>query len=342
VTTDRTPIVLALLDDLVRARVEAQASNGGCTDADLLHLSDGLTLAIDHGSVAALWPPSETDHSDAMFLEDIIHGSDRFGMENNLPMVIPVTRRLADVAASLLVRGDTHRHEAAALWDAASRLLGLASQGDDAEVSKNLDRACKAAGIRVVADNVVLSSKLATWAEQQPGRDGYHDEAMRLRDTLEEARRQVKSWQAEEAERRRERDELRKDLHSAVEQLAELTRQREEARAERDKAQDDIRRVLGVKVPNRTKTNAADADENPDSLRSIALKAGAVDCTIYVDTSQVTVVVDGLRHGRSLRLVADAVFSAALSDLRTIAVRTTGMAGERIEIKSPPEPRVRD
>lgn len=128
ITTDRTPIIIALLDDLVRARVALQAANGGCTDADLLRLSDGLALAVDHGAVAAMWPPDAVDRDDrddAMFVDDVLARNDRSGMENNWSMVVAVGRRLADVAASLLVRGDVYRAEAGALWKSAERLLGL-------------------------------------------------------------------------------------------------------------------------------------------------------------------------------------------------------------------------
>lgn len=224
-TTDRTPIIVALLADLVRERSLAAPD-----DADLLHLSDGLALAVDHGAVAEMWPLTGWDRNLATWLAKILHVDVRcakdFGTDDDVrTKEIATARRLADVAASLLVRGDVHRAEAGALWDAAERFLGLqdeaSEQVDRERLQVHVDLAtamaqrdpqmayvATAGGVVVESNRTVdlrdqticnLRSDLASMTEQR-------DEAIRQRD---EARRQVKAWQCEEDERRRERDEAR-------------------------------------------------------------------------------------------------------------------------------------
>src|SRR5688572_9125605 len=118
--TDRTPLILAALDDLLRERVESHPD-----DADLLALADGVVLAVDHGEAARLWPPTGEDQSNAEVVLDVLLDDVTNGREAHLRATTAVARRLADVSASLLVRGDVMRREAEALWGAASRLLGL-------------------------------------------------------------------------------------------------------------------------------------------------------------------------------------------------------------------------
>src|SRR5688572_962426 len=126
--TDRTPLILAALDDLLRERVESRPN-----DADLLALADGVALAVDHGEAARLWPPTGHDESDAEWIRNqMVFIEKGLGLEDRVisatrAMEVAVARRLADVAASLLVRGDSMRREAEALWGAASRLLGSES-----------------------------------------------------------------------------------------------------------------------------------------------------------------------------------------------------------------------
>ncbi|HEY8380290.1 MAG TPA: hypothetical protein VIK91_27580, partial [Nannocystis sp.] len=77
---------------------------------------------------ADLWPPTGVDESAARWLASVLTGdADRDGRRGNEALVTATTaaRRLADVAASLVVRGDSHHREARALWYAASRLLGF-------------------------------------------------------------------------------------------------------------------------------------------------------------------------------------------------------------------------
>jgi seryl-tRNA synthetase len=184
------------------------------------------------------------------------------------------------VAASLLVRGDAHRHEAVALWDAASRLLGL-----------------------------------------HEGKSDSHQ----LREELEQAQR---GWRVEHeiAENHKH------DIASLQEQVAELTRQRDDARVERNKAQDDIRRLLGMKVPAAPAKDCARHVSMTGNLQQAAIIAGATDCHVYLEHGQVTVVVDDLRHGRTIDEVANAVFSSVSSlDGRTYIVRTTGPSEARQE-----------
>jgi len=115
---DRTPLILAALDDLLRERVESHPN-----DADLLALADGVALAVDHGEAARLWPVTGHDQSDADVILDVLLDDVTNGREAHLRATTAVARRLADVAASLLIRGDAMRREAEALWGAASRLL---------------------------------------------------------------------------------------------------------------------------------------------------------------------------------------------------------------------------
>lgn len=218
-TTDRTPIIVALLADLVRERSLAAPN-----EADLHHLSDGLALAVDHRAVATTWPPTEIDSSHAMLLADMLRGI----MPDNHVSDGPgasVARRLADVAASLLVRGDVHRAEAGALWKAAGRLMGLQDEAPEqvdrerlqvhvdlatamAQRDPQMTYVATAGGVVVESNRTVylrdqticnLRADLASMTEQR-------DEAIRQRD---KALRQVKAWQCEEDERRRERDEAR-------------------------------------------------------------------------------------------------------------------------------------
>jgi hypothetical protein len=126
--TDRTPLILAALDDLLRERVESHPD-----DADLLALADGVALAVDHGEAARLWPPTGDDQVSAEAVAWAIASEERHAVTGTTPIRIAVARRLADVAASLLVRGDVMRREADALWSAASRLLGLDATADRAE-----------------------------------------------------------------------------------------------------------------------------------------------------------------------------------------------------------------
>jgi hypothetical protein len=119
--TDRTPLILAALDDLLRERVESHPD-----DADLLALADGVALTVDHGEAARLWPPTGDDQVSAEAVVWAIASEERHAVTGTTPIRIAVARRLADVAASLLVRGDVMQREAEALWGAASRLLGLA------------------------------------------------------------------------------------------------------------------------------------------------------------------------------------------------------------------------
>lgn len=123
--TDRTPLILAALDDLLRERIESHPD-----DADLLALADGVALAVDHGEAARLWPVTGHDQSDAEVIIDVLLDDVTNGREAHLRATTAVARRLADVAASMLVRGDVMRREAESLWGAASRLLGLQAPRD--------------------------------------------------------------------------------------------------------------------------------------------------------------------------------------------------------------------
>src|SRR5687768_17538089 len=132
--TDRTPLVLAALDDLLRERVESRPD-----DAGLLALADGVALAVDHGEAARLWPPTGDDQSEAEFYAHIITGRPAFGGADTFAARVRAARRLADVAVSLLVRGDVMRREAEALWGAAARLLGLDKANADGATARDLE-----------------------------------------------------------------------------------------------------------------------------------------------------------------------------------------------------------
>lgn len=132
--TDRTSLILAALDDLLRERVESHPD-----DADLLALVDGVALAVDHGEAARLWPVTGHDQSDAEVVLDVLLDDVTNGREAHLRAMTAVARRLADVAASLLVRGDVMRREAEALWGAASRLLGLDKANTTEANSRDLE-----------------------------------------------------------------------------------------------------------------------------------------------------------------------------------------------------------
>lgn len=138
--TDRTPLILAALDDLLREHVESHPD-----DVDLLALADGVALAVDHGEVARLWPPSGDDQSCAEWIRNqMIFIEKGLGREDHVTattraMEVTIARRLADVAASLLVRGDVMRREAEALWGAASRLLGLDKDNATGVAARNLE-----------------------------------------------------------------------------------------------------------------------------------------------------------------------------------------------------------
>jgi hypothetical protein len=121
-TNDRAPVILALLADLVRERSLAAPN-----EADLHHLSDGLALAVDHCAAALMWALGDVDeHNLVIDLGKIITGEmEAFVGPDKRRVLGAIARRLADVAASLLVRGYVHRAEAGALWSAAERLLGL-------------------------------------------------------------------------------------------------------------------------------------------------------------------------------------------------------------------------
>src|SRR5688572_3335848 len=144
--TDRTPIILAALDDLLRERVESRPN-----DADLLALADGVALAVDHGEAARLWPPTRDDAAHAEWIDLVLSMSHDDGCPSP-PKArhdeCSAARRLADVAASLPVRSDDMRREAEALWNAASRLLDSESafavaydsaKRDMEEVSRHLE-----------------------------------------------------------------------------------------------------------------------------------------------------------------------------------------------------------
>jgi len=132
--TDRTPLILAALDDLLRERVESHPD-----DADLLALADGVVLAVDHGEAARLWPVTGHDQSDAEVVLDVLLDGVTNGREAHLRATTAVARRLADVSASLLVRGDVMRREAEALWGAAARLLGLDKANADGATARDLE-----------------------------------------------------------------------------------------------------------------------------------------------------------------------------------------------------------
>lgn len=118
---DRTPLILAALHDLLSERVESP------DDHHLMALTDGVALAVDHGEAARLWPPTGDDQGHALIVFEVMMGErerERVG-RGGASAIVASARRLADVAASLLARGDVMRREAEALWAAASRLLGL-------------------------------------------------------------------------------------------------------------------------------------------------------------------------------------------------------------------------
>lgn len=170
---DRIPLILALLDDLVRSNVDR-------SDHPLAALSDGLTLCVDHGAVANAWWEIDKNHRDSVAaLASVVSGGAPYTMDSD-PVVsivaehIAVARRLADVAASLRVRGDAFARESEALWDAASRLLGMTSADQSTNVTMRDElKAWRAWGANNIAAlsitdsdeamRAALDDVLATW-----------------------------------------------------------------------------------------------------------------------------------------------------------------------------------
>ncbi len=126
--TDRTPVILTILVDLLTVRAAEKPD-----DHDLHALADGVALAVDHGASALSWPPSKDDKLVAEMLLWAVAGPPSSPFDNRDATAYReriVARRLADVAASLLVRGNGLRRESEALWIAASRILGLHDRHD--------------------------------------------------------------------------------------------------------------------------------------------------------------------------------------------------------------------
>jgi len=122
--TGQIHAVLALLDILLHNR-----ALGRPDDAEALHLADGVALAVDRVALANFLQADllckRSTHDLASMAEPVIAGRDDCSPGLSRPWRVALARRLADVAAALLVAGDLQRGEAAALWGAASRLLGL-------------------------------------------------------------------------------------------------------------------------------------------------------------------------------------------------------------------------
>lgn len=169
--TDRVPLILALLDDLVRSNVDR-------SDHPLAALSDGLALCVDHGAVADEWRVAGHEDAEADWCFMIV------SKQRDVPLVdvsadtarvtVTVARRLANVAASLRVRGDAFARESEALWDAASRLLGMTSADQSTNVTMRDElKAWRAWGVNNVAAlsitdsdeamRAALDDVLATW-----------------------------------------------------------------------------------------------------------------------------------------------------------------------------------
>lgn len=122
--TGQIHAVLALLDILLHNR-----ALGRPDDAEALHLADGVALTVDRVALADFLQDGpvcgQSIHDLATMAEPVVTGRDDGSPGLSRPWRVALARRLADVAASLLVAGDLQRGEAAALWGAASRLLGL-------------------------------------------------------------------------------------------------------------------------------------------------------------------------------------------------------------------------
>lgn len=199
--TDRTHVVLALLADALQARATERPD-----DHDLHALADGVALAVDHGAVAALWPTSGADERIAEWCLSIVTGACDWhpgASDDARREEVAVARRLADVAASLRVRGEPMRREAEALWRAASRLLGLENEPRE----------------RVDLDRLQVHADLAAAMAQ---RDPQMTYVATDRGVVVESR----------AEHIRMFDDLRADLDSMTEQRDEALRQLADMRRE--------------------------------------------------------------------------------------------------------------
>lgn len=291
---DRTPVALALLADAMQARAADSPD-----DHDLHALADGVALAVDHGAAAALWPPTSQDDADVEWISSQWKFIDAgLGREDHVTsatrsLEVRIARRLADVAASLRVRGDGMRREAEALWRAASRLLGL-----EDEPRERVDR-----------DRLQAHVDLAAAMAQ---RDPQMTYVATDRGVVVESR----------AEHVRMFDDLRADLASMTEQRDLLKRQLEDLRAETRKTA--LPRVdpggTGRKpspIPTFEAQTKAFRENNPpdepnpdnrDSYRGTVLRAGAKDCALFIGPgpSDLTFVVE-MREGAKVFDVAAAL-----------------------------------
>lgn len=316
-TTDRTPIILALLSDLIRERVEQQEP-----DADLAHLSDGLALAVDHGAVAAMWPTSGVDERIAEWCLNIIDGTcdQHPGASDDARCAeISVARRLADVAASLLVRGDVHRAEAGALWGAAERLLGLQEEAPEQVDRERLQAEIDRLKAMHTEKRVALRDALGI-AHDNHDHAGLCERVAAMRAEWDDLRRRPSEMKS-----------LRADLASMTEQRDLLKRQLEELRGDMQKGTVRQRFIGGKWSDVGPQSESIEPNpDNRDSYRSTVLRAGAKDCALYIGPgpSDLTFVVE-MREGSKVFDVVAALehhHGLAPESYRIREVRTTTSA----------------
>lgn len=269
---DRTHIVLALVAEAVQDRAYKPYVE------HLATLSEGIGRAVDHGAVADLWPPTGVDESHARWLASVLTGdADRDGRRGNDALVtaINATRRLADVAASLVVLGDSYRREAQALWDAASRLLGFEAEGEAEKPSQTNRTTTTPADTANPGHRLVLKENETLRFERDDARreiERFAESHVRSQDTIASLRSDLDSQTREHAV----------EVVRLTERIASLEADLAEQRA-------DVRsggQAKAAKV-------SAKHDPSPWSvIRLAVIHAGAKDFTVSYTGGKPTIVVD--------------------------------------------------
>ena len=368
--TDLVPLILCALDDAVRAKSLAAPE-----DADLAALADGLTLAVDHCALASRTPidaiaPHISDLGEG-FAGVLIDGDDTDPSAVDWPMRVPIARRLADVAASLCVRGMSLRREAEALWKAASRLLGMdgvpASDADP--VFYNANDTHDLTAWRTWAKASVLPGSLPKY-DQITDNDLRHGVVRHIAKHADE----VDALKRKHAEDDRalveaHARELREAKEAHAKEVADLRESMPSSGrndyANLERAVCQVLTAAGLEhmlVPGNRRPRLPECDEwkfallavigksivvagrtggvEPHfSYRDAILSDCAYECTIYHGPAQgeMRVVVGGLRDGKTLDDVA-AVLERMGRAPGTYSLREVKSPEGRAAISSPPEP----
>ena len=346
-TTDRTPIILACVDDILREYA----------GDDVERLAVALQISADLNAVVRLWPPTGDDQALAGWIVEVMRGRETADYRRFQPPALAaasmVVARLATVAASLLVRGEAWADEARTLWHAASRLLG-----HDIPAKAEAASAEPPASDAILADVVDEAARLndwCRWARLRHGADEDRDDvgmrahvdllvfgASKLERELDDWRRwAVKKTGADPtgddsflrvavdvnatAEVKRITREHAEEVAALTERLAATTADVEEALRSPVSSGPTTGEVEAAvaRTVQRSSVTPSHHHRSPEvtksavlvtDIRKAALYAGAKDCTVFVGPGDddLAVVVE-LRDGIDLTEVAR-ILDASLPD----------------------------